>query len=159
MLGQRDLAGRGMHAFASAIQLAPQLVGLRVLPPAAQSAARGRAVAFTETEARVDILEGGARRCDVAAMAIDKVETLEPLALKRQHQILDHRHQGAGTQRDGARESEIELRDTERERRRHQRVGTLAQTVRHRLGGVGIGADQALRPVLFGRADRHHHAA
>src|SRR5258705_503806 len=51
------------------------------------------------------------------------------------------------------------LRHANRDRRRDERPGDLTDTPRDYLGADRIGADQADRTVLLGRADRQNYSA
>src|SRR5580692_9081734 len=51
------------------------------------------------------------------------------------------------------------LRHSYRERRRHQATDRIAHTARNKFRIQMVGTDQAVRPVLFGRADRDDDAA
>ncbi len=51
------------------------------------------------------------------------------------------------------------LRHADSKRRRHQAADLITYTTRNKLRIQMVGTDQAVRPVLFGRADRDDDAA
>ena len=55
-------------------------------------------------------------------------------------------------------EAQMMLRHADGNRRRHQGARLLAGAAADHLGGERVGADQAGRPVLLGRADRDDDA-
>ncbi len=88
-------------------------------------------------------------------MAVEEIEAVEAVARQRLHHVAHDGDQGRGPQGHGAGEGHVMLGHADRNRRRDQRLHRLAQAAANDLGGQGVGADQAVGPVLLGGADRH----
>ena len=83
MQGHGNLAGGGMHAFASAEPLLAQRVGLGVVPPAAQAAAWRLAGHVAQAPLGVNVLKRSLGHSHIRAVAVDKIKPLKALPLKR----------------------------------------------------------------------------
>src|SRR6185312_7210942 len=159
VLGQRHFARCRMAALAIAEQLLRELAYTRRLPPVLEGAAQRRRVAAAlERGAGIDLGEGGADGGDVAAMAVDEIEALEAVARQRSEVVADDRDERRWPQGDAAGKGQVMLRVADIDGRPDQRAHRLADAGADCLGADRVGADEAVRPVLLGRADRHDDA-
>ena len=157
--GQRHFRGRGMAALADRIELAAQRLDARAVPPVAQRALdRGLVAHALHRAFGIDLGEGRRHGGDVAAMAVDEEKAREAVSCQRNHRIAYHGHQGARPHGDRPREAQVMLRHADRDGRRHQRAYFLADAAADHLRGQRVGADQAGRTMLLGRADRDDDA-
>src|SRR5476651_1019299 len=148
-----------MAALASWIEFRTQALDAGAVPPVAQRALDRRLVAHAlHRTLRIDLGEGRRHRGDVAAVAVHEEEAREAVLGERQHVVAHDGDQGRGLERDRAREVEMMLRHADRDRWRHQGADLFADAAADHLGGERVGADQAGRAVLLGRADRNDDA-
>ncbi len=157
-LRQRDLGGGRMAAIAVAIELVGELAGPWPGGPERHAALQRRPVR-SERGFGIDLVECRRHRRDVPAMAVDEEEPFEPVPRQRQHHVPNHQHQRRRPQRGRAGESQMMLRHPVSQRRRHHRADGVAHALGHELRVQMVGADQAVRPMLLHRADRHDAAA
>jgi mRNA degradation ribonuclease J1/J2 len=80
MPGDRQLRGRGMHAFSHPIQALANLIDFRKIPPAAQTALDRRATVQAQALIRIQLLKRTMGRRNIAAMAIEKIKVLKEKA-------------------------------------------------------------------------------
>jgi hypothetical protein len=92
-------------------------------------------------------------------MAVEEIEAVEAVPRQGIHHVLDDGDQRRGTQRHRAGKRHVVLGHADIQRRRDHRAGLLADAARNGLGANGVGPDQAVRPVLLGRADGDDDAA
>ena len=92
-------------------------------------------------------------------MAVDEQEALEAVLHQRGHHVAHQRDQRRWPQRDGTGEAQVVLRHADGERGRHQAADLVADAARDEFRVQVVGADQAVRPVLLGGADRDDDAA
>jgi hypothetical protein len=92
-------------------------------------------------------------------MAVDEQEAFEAVLHQRRHHVAHHGNQRRWSQRDGAGEAQMVLRHADGERWRHQRADLVTHAFGDELRVEMVGADQTVRPVLFGGADRDDDGA
>src|SRR5579871_4816472 len=90
---------------------------------------------------------------DVAAMAIQPVETLETVARERLRPVEHRGDDGGVTQRDGARKRHVMLGLSDIEGGANENARLVAGAARNDLRAQRVGAEQAVRSVLFRRSD------
>src|SRR5262249_19117911 len=100
----------------------------------------------------------GAGRRDVPAMAVEEIKALEAVAGERDDVVADDGDQGRRPHRHRAREAEMGLRHADAGGRAGEGADPLAAAAPDPLPADRIGADEAVRPVLLGRADRNDDA-
>ena len=123
------------------------------VPPVHQPAGEAgaaAAIAVRGVDLRERRLDGG----DIAAVAVEEQDAGEAVVGQRAHPVVDRRHEGRGSQGDGAGEVQVMLGHADVEGRRDQDVGGLLRLVGDDLRAQPVGAEQAGGPVLLVRADR-----
>ena len=90
---------------------------------------------------------------DVAAVAVQEVEAAEAVPVEAPDDVVDHRHERARTEGDGAGEAHVVGGHPVGERRRDEDAGRLACGAGDAVGGEEIGAAEPVWPVLLGTAD------
>ena len=92
-------------------------------------------------------------------MAVDEQEALEAVLHQRGHHVAHQRDHRRGPQRDGTGEAQMMLRHADGQRRRDQAADLVADALGDEFRVQMVGADQTVRPVLLGGADRDDDAA
>ena len=108
---------------------------------------------------RVDLVERSGHGCDVAAMSIDEQKALEPVLHQRGDYVAYYRDQRGWPQRDGSGEAQVMLRHADRQSGRDQGADRIADALGDEFCIEVVGADQAVRSVLLGRANGDDDAA
>ena len=153
MLGQRHFGCGRMDTLMLAVQFARQRDDRRTQPPVPQFAQQAAVAGLA-----VDLGDRALHDRDVAAVAVDEIEAPEAVLRQRCDAIAEHGEQRRRPERHRAGKAHVMLRHADRQHRRDQPSGRVADAARDCIGADRVGADQSIRAMLFGRADRQHDA-